>query len=116
MARKYEVHELSESEARGKGYDIESKMPGGIRKYIEVKGSSEVRPKISITANQHQRMVQESERTFVYIVINALKDPELYIIPGKRLLEGLAFELKFSPSQWLEKVEDHWRLRRPHGN
>ena len=72
---------LSESEARGKGYDIESSIGS-----IEVKGFRKTGD-VQLKPLQYRRLIKSGEKAFLYIVVNALKDPELYIIDGKTLEE-----------------------------
>ena len=76
---------LTESE-RYKGYDIESRMPDGSPKYIEVKASRSGYPDIELTRNEYQHILNNPERSFIYVVESALNDPTLNIIPGTALV------------------------------
>jgi hypothetical protein len=82
VALKYEREVLGIRDARvltepegGKGYDIESKMSDGSPKYIEVKASRDLYPSIELTRNEYQHILNNLERSFVYVVTNALNDP-----------------------------------------
>lgn len=103
-----EVKPLSEADATGKGYDVESKMPDGTPKYIEVKGRSG-EDVIELTEAQYKLAMSEQKRTFVYIVSNALRNPELHIIQASSLLEFLP-RLRLSPSEWKRIRLIYWRL------
>jgi len=77
---------LTESE-RYKGYDIESRMPDGSPKYIEVKASRSGYPDIELTRNEYQHILNNPERSFIYVVESALSDPTLNVIPGTALVD-----------------------------
>ncbi len=123
VARRYEievcgvpasdVREVARSEERG--YDIESKMLNGGTKFIEVKGSSEVEPGITLTSNQFLLLIEKPEQTFVYIVTNALRSPELHVVPGSSFKDALergdiTFRVEIPYGQWSEmEVKDQER-------
>jgi hypothetical protein len=75
---------LAEPE-RGKGYDIESRMPDSPPKYIEVKASKDRLPNIELTRNEYQHILNNPERSFVYVVASVFSDPTLHIMPGTAL-------------------------------
>jgi hypothetical protein len=101
---------LSESE-RDRGYDIESRMPDGSPKYIEVKASRSEEPAIELTGNEYRHVSDNPERSFVYVVANVFSNPTLYVVPGDTLdLE------KFAPARiticWSDlssKVKEKWK-------
>lgn len=106
-----EVHVVEESE-RGRGYDIESKMRDGSPMYIEVKGSGEYAPQISLTASQYRLIISNPEKTFIYIVTNALRDPELHVVPAKLLIDKHLtekIELKLEHKEWTQAVKKRWK-------
>ncbi|MCL0063791.1 DUF3883 domain-containing protein [Dehalococcoidia bacterium] len=102
-----DFYELSESEAQGKGYDIKSKMPDGSPKCIEVKGRRREEA-VEVGKNQYQLAMKEKERTWIYIVINALKTPELFVVKGESLAEFLP-TLRLTPSEWRGVAASYWK-------
>jgi hypothetical protein len=97
---------LTESE-RYKGYDIESRMPDGSPKYIEVKASSRGYPDIELTRNEYQHILNNPERSFIYVVESALNDPTLNVIPGTALAD-LILE-RITICVWSSKVKEKWK-------
>jgi hypothetical protein len=94
VALKYEREVLGVKDARVlteperyKGYDIESRMPDGSPKYIEVKASRDWFPSIELTRNEYQHILNNPERSFIYVVESALSDPTLNVIPGTALVD-----------------------------
>jgi hypothetical protein len=77
---------LTEPE-RYKGYDIESRMPDNSPKYIEVKASRDWLPSIELTRNEYQHILNNPERSFVYVVASVFSNPTLHIIPGTALAD-----------------------------
>ena len=99
---------LSESE-RYKGYDIESRMPDGSLKYIEVKASRSGVPDIELTGNEYQHILNNPERSFVYVVTEALSNPTLHIIPGTALKDIMPTRIAIWWSNWSSRVREKWR-------
>ncbi len=99
-------HELHESEARGAGFDIPSRMPDGTTKKIEAKGRSKEYP-VTLTKAETKLALEEGNNTFIYITPNALKKPTLYIIRGKALAD-LATLIALGPNDWKRLAEDTW--------
>jgi hypothetical protein len=97
---------LTESE-RYKGYDIESRMPDGSPKYIEVKASRSAYPSIELTRNEYQHILNNPERSFIYVVESALNDPTVNVIPGTAL-DNLIPE-RITIYYWSSKVIDKWK-------
>jgi hypothetical protein len=97
---------LTETE-RYKGYDIESRMPDGSPKYIEVKASSRGYPDIELTRNEYQHILNNPERSFIYVVESALNDPTLNVIPGTALAD-LILE-RITICFWSSKVKEKWK-------
>lgn len=78
-----EPRELGESEKPG--YDIETKSKGDER-FIEVKGTSDTSPEIFLTVNEFRALRNKKEKYFIYVVLDALRKPILYITQGDKLL------------------------------
>jgi len=97
---------LTESE-RYKGYDIESRMPDGSPKYIEVKASSRWYPDIELTRNEYQHILNNPERSFIYVVESALNDPTLNVIPGTALADLIPERITIY--YWSSKVKEKWK-------
>jgi hypothetical protein len=104
-----DARRLSESE-RGSGYDIESRMPDGSPKYIEVKASRDWSPNIELTRYEYWHILNNPERSFVYVVTNAFNDPTLHVIPGTTLrnLKEL-MPARICWSDWFSKVKGRWK-------
>jgi hypothetical protein len=99
---------LTESE-RGKGYDIESRMPDGSPKYIEVKArSGDYYESITLARSEYELLFNKPECTYVYVVLNALSDPVLHIVPGKEL-KDVKSAVEFSWNEWNPKVKQKWK-------
>jgi hypothetical protein len=116
VALKYEMEVLGVRDARllteperGKGYDIESKMPDGSPKYIEVKASRSGVPDIELTRNEYQRILNNPERSFIYVVTNALSDPTLHVIPGTALKDLMPASITTLWYDWPSKVKEKWK-------
>jgi len=116
VALKYEREVLRVKDARVlteperyKGYDIESKMPDGSPKYIEVKASSSGYPDIELTRNEYQHILNNPERSFIYVVESALNDPTLNVIPGTALKDLIPARITIWWSDWPSKVKERWR-------
>jgi hypothetical protein len=54
-------------------------------KYIEVKASKDRLPNIELTRNEYQHILNNPERSFVYVVASVFSDPTLHIVPGTAL-------------------------------
>jgi len=115
VALKYEMEVLGVRDARVlteperyKGYDIESRMPDGSPKYIEVKASSTWYLDIELTRNEYQHILNNPERSFVYVVTNAFSDPTLHIIPGADIKDLMA-RIIIWRSNWSSKVKVVWK-------
>jgi len=117
VALKYEREELSIREARPlteseryKGYDIESKMPDGSPKYIEVKALRDryylSYSSIELTKNEYQHILNHSERYFVYVITDALGEPTLHVIPGTELKDLIPERVTI---YWYSKVKEVWK-------
>jgi hypothetical protein len=99
---------LTEPE-RYKGYDIESRMPDGSPKYIEVKASRDWLPSIELTRNEYQHILNNPERSFVYVVVSVFSDPTLHIIPGTALADLVPERITIYYWSWSSKVKEKWR-------
>jgi len=90
------------------GYDIESKSENGER-YIEVKGSSASSFDIFLTVNEFRTLKDKEDRYFIYVVINALRNPILYICQGNKLLEIDDVKVIMPFSKWKNIIEDEFQ-------
>jgi hypothetical protein len=97
---------LSESE-RGKGYDIKSRMPDGSPKYIEVKASKDSWS-IDLTKSEYRFILDNPNHSFIYIVIHALRDPELYIVQGTSLKDMIP-SIILPINEWISKSKTRWK-------
>jgi len=116
VALKYEREVLGVKDARVlteperyKGYDIESRTPDGSPKYIEVKASRDWLPSIELTRNEYQHILNNPERSFVYVVASVFSDPTLHIIPGTALNDLIPARIIISWFDWSSKVKEKWR-------
>jgi hypothetical protein len=114
VALKYEREVLGVKDARVlteperyKGYDIESRMPDGSPKYIEVKASSRGYPDIELTRNEYQHILNNPERSFIYVVESALNDPTLNVIPGTALADLIPKRITIY--YWPLRVKEKWK-------
>jgi hypothetical protein len=103
-----EPKELGESEAKLKGYDIEScGTDGVVQRYIEAKGGSGA--SFDWWLSVHEVSVMHSEdkadKYYIYGVANALTAPEVCVVKGTCIPED---EVKMSvpPKTWAKLVED----------
>ncbi|MEM3451849.1 MAG: DUF3883 domain-containing protein [Nitrososphaerales archaeon] len=110
----WDASPLAESE-RGKGYDIRSRMPDGSPKYIEVK-ASKGQWWITLTKVEYRFILENAERMYLYVVTNALKDPELHVILGKSLREmilkmilEMGSDITLQTGDWKNIVQSTWR-------
>ena len=73
------------SKKRSLGYDIRSIDPAGRKRYIEVKALSQPGP-VTLTQNEWYTAEQLASDYFLYVILNAETQPELYIIenPAER--------------------------------
>jgi hypothetical protein len=116
VALKYEREVLGVKDARVlteperyKGYDIESRMPDGSPKYIEVKASRDWLPSIELTRNEYQHILNNPERSFIYVVESALNDPTLNVIPGTALADLIPEKITIYYWSWSSKVKEKWK-------
>jgi hypothetical protein len=114
VALKYEREVLGVKDARVlteteryKGYDIESRMPDGSPKYIEVKASRDWLPSIELTRNEYQHILNNPERSFIYVVESALNDPTLNVIPGTALADLIPKRITIY--YWPLRVKEKWK-------
>ena len=116
VALKYEREVLGIKDARVlteperyKGYDIESKIPDGSLKYIEVKASRYGVVEIELTRNEYQHISNNPERSFVYVVTNVFSDPTLHVIPGIALRDLMPARIIIWWYDWSSKVKEKWK-------
>lgn len=101
---KAQEYTLKTVEKDNVGWDIEATKPG-VTLRIEVKGLSGSNPSVGLTPNEYDKFKKCKSDYRLAVVINALKDPELFICyyDGKRwLVEGkkctLSIERKIGAS------------------
>lgn len=71
---------------RGQGYDLRSAEPDGSLRFVEVKGAKEEGPFYIRSTTLRQALLGESrDRFYLYLVINALTNPYLYVIHARAL-------------------------------
>lgn len=70
---------VTDVSAENLGFDLRSKTPDGKIRCIEVKARSD-RANVILTSNEWFRAKQLKDNYFLYIVLNAATQPELYII------------------------------------
>ena len=82
IAMRYEREQGREPEdvsAENLGFDVRSINSAGVKRYIEVKARSEPGA-ISLTQNEWFKAKQFKSDYFLYVILNAATQPELYII------------------------------------
>ena len=72
-------HVVEDVSAENLGFDLRSKTPDGKIRCIEVKARSDRAP-VVLTSNEWFRAKQLKDDYFLYVVLNAATQPELYII------------------------------------
>lgn len=104
--RKRKPKELGESEKRG--YDIESKSESEER-CIEVKGTSDSFYDIFLTVNEFRTLRDKQDKYFIYVVINALRNPILYCSQGDKLLQIEDVKIIIPFSKWKEVIDEEFQ-------
>ena len=82
VAMKYEERQGRTPEdvcAENLGFDIRSAEPDGCVRYIEVKARAATGP-VALTQNEWFKARRFQDDYFLYAVMNAATDPELYVI------------------------------------
>jgi len=87
------------------GYDIRSRGPAGLKRYIEVKGRS-ASGAVMLSENEMNRLAQLGESAWLYIVINCKSTPVLFHFRDPA--RTLSFEAKSKGIQYLVS-EAAWR-------
>jgi hypothetical protein len=93
------------------GYDIVSKSKDETR-YIEVKSTSENSYDIFLTVNEFRALkdIAKTDKYFVYVVLNALRTPILYVARGTILLEIEDIKVDIPFNKWsIEAKEDEYQ-------
>ncbi len=80
------------------GYDIESTMPSGEKKYIEVKLLSNSNGVFSITNNEYTAAHQYGEKYYICLIL--AKEKEAKVLYIKNPLESLRFEKRVRQWEW----------------
>ena len=96
---------------RGKGYDIESKMKDDSPKYVEVKATKDRWEflRITLRKNEYNFALTNPDNYFVYIVVNALKDPELRVVPGNAVKDAIPEEIVILERNLEQKIIGKWK-------
>ncbi|MYB94657.1 DUF3883 domain-containing protein [Candidatus Poribacteria bacterium] len=86
IGMKYAIHHeetrgctVTDVSAENLGFDLRSKIPDGKVRCIEVKARADRAP-VVLTSNEWFRAKQLKDDYFLYVVLNAATQPELYII------------------------------------
>ncbi|MEM2919062.1 MAG: DUF3883 domain-containing protein [Candidatus Altiarchaeota archaeon] len=109
---RYEVNrmrtprELGESEKLG--YDIISKSDKEER-YIEAKGSSDSSYDIFLTVNEFKTLKDRQDKYFIYVVINALRNPILYSSQGSKLIQIEDVKLIIPFNKWKDITDEEFQ-------
>jgi hypothetical protein len=104
--RKRKPKELGESEKLG--YDIESKSENEER-FIEVKGTSDSSYDIFLTVNEFRTLRDKQDKYFIYVVINALRNPILYGSQGNKLLQIEDVKIIMPFSKWKDVIDEEFQ-------
>ena len=59
--------------------------------------------------NEYQYILNNSERSFVYVVTEALSNPTLHVIPGAALRDLMPTRIAIWWSDWFSKVRGKWK-------
>lgn len=102
--RKRSSRELGESEKPG--YDIESKSENNEKRYIEVKGTSDSSYDILLSVNEFKGLRSKQDKYFVYVVIDALRNPVLYVTRGDKLLDISDTKIIIPFAQWRDNAKE----------
>jgi len=89
--------------AQNLGYDIRSVNPLDLKRYIEVKGRSEIGG-VMLTENEMNRLAQLNDHAWLYIVANCKSMPELYRIQNPA--KNLKFEQRAKGVQYYLPMEE----------
>jgi len=101
-----ELKELGESEKLG--YDIESKSENEER-CIEVKGTNDSSYDIFLTVNEFRTLRDKQDKYFIYVVINALRNPTLYSSQGNKLLQIGDVKVIMPFSKWKDVIDEEFQ-------
>jgi len=101
-----ELKELGESEKLG--YDIESKSENEER-CIEVKGTNDSSYDIFLTVNEFRTLRDKQDKYFIYVVINALRNPTLYSSQGNKLLQIEDVKVIMPFSKWKDVIDEEFQ-------
>jgi len=110
VAMEYEQSRGREPEdihERNLGYDIRSKDDSDHYRYIEVKAWSDTGPAM-LTPNEWLMANRLQDEYWLYIVVNAIADPELYVIqnPAAKFDPEEQIEIvRYVVNNWQEKAE-----------
>ncbi len=100
------ARELGES---GKlGCDIVSESEND-KRYIEVKSRSDTSPDIFLTVNEFKALRDKKEKYFIYIILDALRSPMVYIIQGDKLLEIEDMKIIIPFNKWREISNEEFK-------
>lgn len=95
-----EARELGGSEKPG--YDIESKNEKE-KRLIEVKGSHSSSLNIFLSPNEYKSLANNTDEYYVYVVLDALKNPVVNVLRGKDLLDIEEVNITIPFNKWITK-------------
>lgn len=101
-----EHKELGESEKLG--YDIVSRSENEER-YIEVKSTYKSSYDIFLTVNEYRVLREKKEKYFIYVIINAFRDPVLFVTHGDKLYEIKDVKTIIPFTLWKDIIEDEFQ-------
>ncbi len=95
--------------SENRGYDIYSTSPDGKNRCIEVKARAK-RALVVLTSNEWKTAEQLKDSYFLYVVLNAETQPELYIIqnPADKVAVDERYEVRYQVP--LSEIEEHGKL------
>lgn len=89
------------------GYDIRSESMIGER-LIEAKGRKNESPQITHTPNQFERLQNEGENYYIYVVRDALNYPTLSVIKGEKIL-SVDRSIEVSYNEWQDLGNEEYQ-------
>ena len=111
-ARRYEEEQgctVEDVSTKNLGFDLRSTTPNGEIRCIEVKARAE-RALVVLTSNEWHTAEQLKDDYFLYVVLNAVTQPELYIIqnPADTISEVKQVEIRYQVP--LSEITEHGKL------
>jgi len=97
---------LAESEKPG--YDIEAKSENDER-FIEVKSTSDTSYDVLLTVNEFRALRNKQDKYFIYVVMDALRNPILYVTQGDKLLQIEDVKIIIPFSKWKDVIDEEFQ-------